>query len=60
MKQHLIVECPVSHPVNVEFLDQFPLGICVLDADLRVYAWNKMLECWTGIPRDEILFSDLG
>ncbi|MFO0916785.1 MAG: ATP-binding protein [Planctomycetaceae bacterium] len=50
----------MSHPVNSELLDQLPLGICVFDAELRVHAWNKTLERWTGIPRDELLNSDLG
>ncbi len=60
MLPHLTLESPVSHPVNSELLDQLPLGLCVFDADLRVLAWNKTLEGWTGIARDELLHSNLG
>ncbi len=40
-------------------LDFLPLGLVVLDADLRVLFWNACLEDWTGIDRREMLGSRL-
>jgi diguanylate cyclase (GGDEF)-like protein/PAS domain S-box-containing protein len=40
-------------------LDHVPIGIAVLDAELRVVFWNACLEDWTGIPRDRILGNDV-
>jgi diguanylate cyclase (GGDEF)-like protein len=40
-------------------LDLFPLGACVLDRDLRVRAWNRMLVDWTGIAREQAIGMDL-
>lgn len=40
-------------------LDYLPLGLLVLDADMRVLAWNSCLEEWTGISRTEMLGSRL-
>lgn len=42
------------------WLDLLPLGLCVLDGELRVQAWNEILESWTGIPQRDMLQSDLG
>jgi PAS domain S-box-containing protein len=35
--------------------DLLPLGLCILDRQLVVHYWNRSLERWTGIRRDEIL-----
>ena len=40
-------------------LDHVPLGVCVLSSALTVRFWNTCLESWTGIPRTEVLGSDL-
>ncbi len=40
-------------------LDHVPLGVCVLSSALTVRFWNTCLESWTGLPRSEILGSDL-
>jgi diguanylate cyclase (GGDEF)-like protein len=40
-------------------LDLMPLGACILDRDLTVRAWNRVLVEWTGIPREEALGMDL-
>ncbi len=32
-----------------------PLGICLLDRELRYQAWNDALETLTGVPADEAL-----
>lgn len=36
-------------------LDYLPLGLVLLDADLRVVYWNDCVEEWTGISRTSIL-----
>ena len=35
--------------------DLLPLGLCVVDRDMTVRCWNRTLEEWTGIRREEIL-----
>ena len=32
-----------------------PLGLCVVDREITVRCWNRTLEEWTGIRREEIL-----
>jgi len=36
-------------------LDLLPLGLCVVDRELTVRCWNRTLEEWSGIRRDEVL-----
>jgi diguanylate cyclase len=36
-------------------LDYVPLGVLVLDRDMRVIFWNTCLEDWTEVPRAEVL-----
>ncbi len=50
---------PPSSRIAYEALDYLPLGLLVLDADLRVLFWNTCLEDWTGIARSEMLGSRL-
>ena len=40
-------------------LDNFPLGICVLQEDFIVLFWNSQLESWTGIPKGRIVGTNL-
>jgi PAS domain S-box-containing protein len=40
---------------RLSILDFAPVGMCVIDQDFSVIFWNRCLELWTGIPRDEIL-----
>ncbi len=54
------LELAVDESAAASWLDQLPLGLCIVDPDLRVYAWNEMLAGWTGISRQEIILSDLG
>ena len=35
--------------------DLLPLGLCVVDREMTVRCWNRTLEEWTGIGREEIL-----
>ncbi len=46
-----------SGPTSLETrsLDLLPLGLCVLDRQLVVSFWNRTLERWSGIGRDEIV-----
>jgi diguanylate cyclase (GGDEF)-like protein len=40
-------------------LDSLPLGVMVLDRDMRVVYWNACLEDWTDITPGEIVGSDI-
>jgi signal transduction histidine kinase/AmiR/NasT family two-component response regulator len=47
---------PVGLTTNEQrSLDLLPLGLCVVDRQFTVRCWNRTLEEWTGIPREEIL-----
>ncbi|HEV3299615.1 MAG TPA: ATP-binding protein [Planctomycetaceae bacterium] len=35
--------------------DLLPLGLCILDRQMVVHCWNRSLERWTGVRRDEIV-----
>ncbi len=41
------------------FLDRLPLGVCVVRQDLVVLLWNDCLELWTGIPRENIVGTNI-
>lgn len=46
----------MSHqPDRFSLLDQIPLGICVLQSTYEVVFWNRCLEEWTKIARDQII-----
>ena len=49
-----------SERVEFLILDSIPLGIFVLGADFSVNFWNRYLESWTGIPREEIVGRHIG
>ena len=36
-------------------LDWLPVGVCLVDHEFRILAWNRVLEEWTGIRRDQLL-----
>ncbi len=40
-------------------LDEVPGGLCVLSEHFCVVFWNRQLEAWTRLPREEVLGSDL-
>lgn len=40
-------------------LDHVPMGVCVIRRDYTTLFWNSCLEDWTGIPKSEIVGSDL-
>lgn len=43
-----------GHHDRFSLMDQIPLGICILQADYEVVFWNRYLEEWTKISRDQI------
>ena len=40
-------------------LDHSPVGMFVIEADFRVVFWNRRMEDWTGVGREEILDTSL-
>jgi diguanylate cyclase (GGDEF)-like protein/PAS domain S-box-containing protein len=40
-------------------LDHIPLGVLVIDPELRVVFWNACLEEWTGIARADVVGRDV-
>lgn len=46
-------------PLQAEILDRLPQGVCIIDEEFSVLLWNRVLESWTGIARDEIFGKDL-
>lgn len=41
-------------------LDNVPVGTYVTNPDYRILFWNRCMEDWTGIPRHDIVDTDLG
>ena len=46
---------PAAGDERFQNMDFLPMGIMVLDRELRVVFWNACLESWTGAGRAEIL-----
>lgn len=40
-------------------LDYIPMGVIIISADFNVVFWNRQLETWTGITRDDIVDTNL-
>ena len=49
-----------SEADNLAILDHVTLGVFVLRDSFKVQFWNRYLESWTGIPREEILGKHIG
>ena len=45
---------PAAEGVNANIYDALPIGVCVIDSQLRVHAWNSCLITWTGVAWHEI------
>ena len=45
----------LGQPTQFEILDDVPNGLFVLDEDFKVVFWNKTMEQWTTIPRQEVV-----
>ncbi len=50
---------PCDDSLRYAVLDYVPLGVLVVDSELRVRFWNRCLEDWTEIPRADIVGRDL-
>ncbi|MCP4155504.1 MAG: response regulator [bacterium] len=48
-----------NHSFLFKMFDSVPHGICVVDKNYTLVLWNRVLEEWTGIPRDDILGKSL-
>lgn len=46
-------------PLDTTLTDMLPMGVCVIDAGLRVLLWNQCLANWTGITASEALGMNL-
>lgn len=40
---------------RIAVLDMVPIGLFVLDPDLVIRFWNRRLESWTGLSREEVV-----
>lgn len=45
---------------RIAVLDMVPIGLFVLDPDLVIRFWNRTLESWTGLSREEVVGHRLG
>ena len=48
-----------SERLRFACLDEVPGGVCVLSERFAVVFWNRQLEAWTRLPREEVLGTDL-
>jgi len=46
-------------PADYSLFDYTPVGMCVIDQNLKVQFWNSCLEDWSSIPREKMLGTDL-
>lgn len=44
---------------DTSLYDSLPVGVCIIDPEYNVLFWNRRLENWSGIKRDEIMGRDL-
>ena len=49
---------PVQVPSQT-LLDALPMGVCVLTEDYKIVSWNRTLEQWMHIDRDEAVGTSL-
>jgi len=49
-----------SAQIQFNILDQVPVGAFVLRHDFVALFWNITLEDWTGIPREEVVGTNIG
>jgi len=47
----------IQEPLSM--FDLVSVGICIVKSDFSVIYWNKIMEEWTGIPREEMLGTDV-
>lgn len=44
---------------NFSILDRLPVGLCVINSELTVLYWNRILEDWAKLPKTDILGKSL-
>ncbi len=44
---------------NFSILDRLPVGLCVINSELTVLYWNRILEDWAKLPKADILGKSL-
>ncbi len=44
---------------KLKYLDLLPFGVCVVKNDFEVVSWNKVLENWSGVSKEDILNKNL-
>ena len=50
----MVNSSPITKSIDAnEIIDSIPVGIAILDLDLRVQAMNRSLEAMTGFSREE-------
>ncbi|MCP4537934.1 MAG: PAS domain S-box protein [Chloroflexi bacterium] len=60
MKNAIVNEtCTIENRRDFDFLDHVPIGMLVLRKDLGVLFWNRCLEDWTGLSRDDVVGMNL-
>ncbi|MEB3337277.1 MAG: PAS domain-containing protein, partial [Leptolyngbyaceae bacterium] len=50
----------LSNDLSFGLLDQIPIGAFVLSSDLTVRFWNRCLEDWSRISRNQIVGQNIG
>jgi PAS domain S-box-containing protein len=50
---------PAINTACLPLFDQIPFGIILLQKDLSIHFWNKVLEDWTGIKKEDIIGKNL-
>jgi PAS domain-containing protein len=52
-------EPALNAAINTDLLDLLPLGVCIIDRDMRVWEWNATLAAWTGIAKESAVGMNL-
>ncbi len=39
--------------------DHIPIGICIINSNFNIIFWNRTLEAWTNIQREEVAFKNI-
>ncbi len=43
----------------IEVLDLLPVGVCIIDEEFRILAWNRQLQDWTELHSKDVLETNL-
>lgn len=50
----------IQKHLQLDLLDNLPIGICVVDSKYNIVFWNDCLESWTNFSRVDVLDKKLG